>query len=105
MCGIVGFLSKSNGTIGDLNTIVQSMASAITYRGPDDGGTWSDVNIAIALGHRRLAILDLSSAGHQPMHSASDRYVLTATSTCQRNTRIKSLCWCFISQGFPRALV
>ena len=90
MCGIVGFLSKSNGTIGDLNTIVQSMASAITYRGPDDGGTWSDVNIAIALGHRRLALLDLSSAGHQPMHSASDRYVLAYNGEIYNHLEIRA---------------
>jgi len=52
------------------------MAEAITRRGPDDAGVWSDPDAGLALAHRRLAVLDLSPAGHQPMRSASGRYVL-----------------------------
>jgi asparagine synthase (glutamine-hydrolysing) len=52
------------------------MVSAINYRGPDDGGVWADEAVGLALGHRRLAIVDLSSAGHQPMHSVSGRWVI-----------------------------
>jgi len=52
------------------------MAEAILHRGPDDSGVWHDADICIALAHRRLSILDLSPAGHQPMHSACERYVL-----------------------------
>ncbi|WP_240342516.1 asparagine synthase (glutamine-hydrolyzing) [Methylococcus sp. EFPC2] len=52
------------------------MAAAIAYRGPDDSGAWVDQNANIALAHRRLSILDLSAAGHQPMASASGRYVI-----------------------------
>jgi len=52
------------------------MAAAVAHRGPDDAGVWADPAIGIALAHQRLAILDLSAAGHQPMLSASGRYVI-----------------------------
>lgn len=55
---------------------LKRMTDAIAYRGPDDDGGWSDSDCRIALGHRRLAIVDLSDAGRQPMASASGRYVL-----------------------------
>ncbi len=52
------------------------MAQAIVHRGPDDSGIWLDATHGLALAHRRLSILDLSPAGHQPMHSGNGRYVL-----------------------------
>ena len=55
---------------------IRSMAFAIRQRGPDDLGAWADPSTGVALGHARLAIIDLSAAGHQPMVSASDRYVI-----------------------------
>jgi asparagine synthase (glutamine-hydrolysing) len=75
MCGLAGYLDSA-GSIDTQDGIVLlgRMASALAHRGPDDAGGW--IEGSVALGHRRLAILDLSSAGHQPMHSADGRYVL-----------------------------
>ena len=75
MCGIAGFITAPTDTI-KLTTITKKMADTIAHRGPDDYGIWIDENCQIALGHQRLSILDLSSAGHQPMHSACNRFVM-----------------------------
>jgi asparagine synthase (glutamine-hydrolysing) len=76
MCGVAGFLSISS-LDDSAEQMVAGMARAIARRGPDDQGTWIDRHAGIALGHRRLAIVDLSAAGHQPMVSASGRYVMS----------------------------
>jgi len=77
MCGITGFLHYNNSrSIDELDFIVKAMAEQIKERGPDDGGQWIDAEYGVALGHRRLSIVDLSPAGHQPMVSACGRYVL-----------------------------
>ena len=52
------------------------MADSLAHRGPDDAGTWVDAHGGVAFGHRRLSVIDLSAAGHQPMFSASNRYVI-----------------------------
>jgi asparagine synthase (glutamine-hydrolysing) len=77
MCGITGFLSLP-GRLSETEaeTTARIMADAIARRGPDSAGTWADPEAGIAFGHRRLAIIDLSPAGHQPMASASGRYVI-----------------------------
>lgn len=77
MCGITGILDTSHQTLNsDLQSTVSQMTNSIHHRGPDDSGTWMDARDGIALGHRRLSIIDLSQAGHQPMHSACGRYVI-----------------------------
>ncbi len=76
MCGIVGFCDPEVHGSDDLKTQISRMTRAIMHRGPDDEGHWCESDIGLALGHRRLSILDLSAAGHQPMHSASGRYVV-----------------------------
>ncbi|HSD11569.1 MAG TPA: asparagine synthase (glutamine-hydrolyzing) [Candidatus Binatia bacterium] len=77
MCGISGLLDRSGAhERGEMEAIVSCMADALHHRGPDDSGTWVDAEAGIALGHRRLAIVDLSPAGHQPMLSACGRYVI-----------------------------
>ncbi len=74
MCGIAGFLAS--GRLGDSpSEVVQGMSDAILHRGPDAGGNWVDADAGVALGHRRLSILDLSPEGSQPMVSHSGRLV------------------------------
>ena len=72
MCGITCFWGQKAPSAA----IVRKMAAQILHRGPDDSGVWTDVNAGLALGHRRLAIVDLSAAGHQPMQSACERFVV-----------------------------
>jgi asparagine synthase (glutamine-hydrolysing) len=72
MCGLAGILGP--GAAGQ-DTLV-AMARSIAHRGPDDEGVWIDAGTGIGLAHRRLAIVDLSPMGHQPMASASGRLVL-----------------------------
>jgi asparagine synthase (glutamine-hydrolysing) len=76
MCGFAGFLSLTNADIVDHNVVLSAMANAITHRGPDDSGVWLHPNQTVGFSHRRLAIMDLSAAGHQPMASVGGRYTL-----------------------------
>ena len=76
MCGVTGFLTLSSETESELKGSVCRMTDQLTHRGPDDSGFWVDRGAGIALGQRRLSILDLSRDGHQPMHSESGRYVI-----------------------------
>src|SRR5438309_1499405 len=73
MCGIAGIISAKGLDPG----LLERMTSAVAHRGPDDVGLWIDAEARVGLGHRRLAIVDLSPAGHQPMLSADGRFVLT----------------------------
>ncbi len=67
------------------------MTSSISNRGPDDGGHWIDREAGVALGHRRLSILDLSPAGHQPMHSVSGRYVIVFNGEIYNHNQIRKV--------------
>jgi asparagine synthase (glutamine-hydrolysing) len=77
MCGIAGVLTSAAGSREPLERNATAMADSIAHRGPDDHGLWSDADAGIALTHRRLSIVDLSPAGHQPMTSADGRFVVT----------------------------
>ena len=77
MCGIVGILLLPNGANPRRLAAVEDMSEALHHRGPDGGSSWMDPDAGIAFGHRRLAIVDLSDAGRQPMVSASERLVMT----------------------------
>ena len=72
MCGIAGLWTRPGR---DLN-VAGAMADAIAHRGPDDRGVWTDPAAGIAFGQRRLAIIDLSASGHQPMASKNGRFVI-----------------------------
>ena len=74
MCGIAGFIDRS---VTEPEELCRRMSNALAHRGPDDHGIWTDSQTGVALGHRRLAVLDLSAAGHQPMRSPHERYVIT----------------------------
>ncbi len=76
MCGIAGFLTGASRALPDSERIAREMCERIQSRGPDDMGIWEDSGHGVTLGHRRLAIVDVSAQGHQPMISACGRYVV-----------------------------
>jgi asparagine synthase (glutamine-hydrolysing) len=76
MCGLAGFWGIGTYSEEALLSSVRCMADVLRHRGPDDTGAWADVQAGMVLGHRRLSIIDLSSAGHQPMHSDGERFVM-----------------------------
>jgi asparagine synthase (glutamine-hydrolysing) len=73
MCGILGVLSTQRVSRDEMC----AMLEVLRHRGPDDGDVWQDTDAGMSLGHRRLSILDLSAAGHQPMISHCQRYVIS----------------------------
>lgn len=75
MCGIAGFFRPRGGEVTSAY-ILRCMTNVLQHRGPDDEGAWLDLEAGVALGHRRLAIIDTSPLGHQPMLSPSGRYVI-----------------------------
>lgn len=85
MCGITGFLSTQHHDV----SILQRMATTLTHRGPDDAGIWCQTDAGISLAHRRLAIVDLSQAGHQPMHSVNGRYILVFNGEIYNHSQLR----------------
>jgi len=78
MCGIAGFLNtRAAVSLADASEISAAMNRSLQHRGPDDDGVWIDAEVGVSLVHRRLSIVDLSPAGHQPMVSADGRFVIT----------------------------
>lgn len=87
MCGIVGVW----GPLADKRGVIEGSCQRIRYRGPDSQGYWEDEAAGLALGHVRLAILDLSEAGHQPMLSACGRYVLILNGEIYNHLALRSM--------------
>jgi len=73
MCGIAGFITPEKW---DFNHVLNNMVQKLHHRGPDSKGTWCDADFGLGLGHARLSIIDLTPTGHQPMQSASGRYMM-----------------------------
>lgn len=77
MCGIAGIICRSDANQGDLQPLLERMASAMAHRGPDDQGIYVSPNGYVGLANRRLAIRDLSPAGHMPMADETGNVVIT----------------------------
>lgn len=83
MCGIVGLLATSRGRPDEeLRRLVGTMCDALAHRGPDADGLWADPDSGVALAQRRLAVVDLTPSGAQPMVSASGRSVIVYNGEC-----------------------
>ena len=89
MCGLTGFICKGIQSENEINNQLELMTSSIKHRGPDDFGYWVDKDRKFALGHRRLSILDLSEAGHQPMVSKSSRFVIAFNGEIYNHLRLR----------------
>jgi asparagine synthase (glutamine-hydrolysing) len=77
MFGLTGFWQLQHAISSEgLQAAARRMVKGLHHRGPDESGTWADESVGLALGHRRLAVVGLSAAGHQPMHSTSRRWVI-----------------------------
>jgi asparagine synthase (glutamine-hydrolysing) len=76
MCGFAGIVTTAFLRKEALESIAETMSAQIAHRGPDDKGCWTEPDAGVAFGFRRLAIIDLSAHGHQPMRSASGRFTL-----------------------------
>ena len=76
MCGIVGFIEKKYFNAEKAKSIIKKMTDSMFHRGPDDSGFWMDNKNKLALGHRRLSVIDVSKAGLQPMSSSNSRFVI-----------------------------
>jgi asparagine synthase (glutamine-hydrolysing) len=91
MCGIAGFLSKGLKDLSqrDSEKILLQMGQNISSRGPDDCGAWLDLDVGVGLSHRRLSVVELSVAGHQPMLSPSSRYAIVFNGEIYNHNRIR----------------
>lgn len=78
LCGFAGYVRNSSGPFDEAasEATLRSMAESIRHRGPDSEGIWLNESCSLGLSHRRLSILDLSPMGHQPMASASGRFII-----------------------------
>ena len=90
MCGITGFFGGDFTTTTLNESTLVGMADRLLTRGPDSSGIWLDASAKIGLAHRRLAIVDLSDAGHQPMGSHSDRYIITYNGEIYNSAEIRN---------------
>jgi asparagine synthase (glutamine-hydrolysing) len=95
MCGIAGILHFNNQPVSV--TDIKKMTDTLIHRGPDGEGQWINAKGNIGLGHRRLSIIDLSTAGHQPMHYANNRYTITFNGEIYNYIELKDI---LIQKGY-----
>jgi asparagine synthase (glutamine-hydrolysing) len=92
MCGFTGYLASNNQAFdANAEPTLRQMANAIVHRGPDSDGYWTDHAAGIGLAHRRLAVVDLSPAGAQPMASGSGRYVIAFNGEIYNHPRLRQM--------------
>jgi asparagine synthase (glutamine-hydrolysing) len=91
MCGFAGVLDASGKRRAGLGAAVQTMAETLRHRGPDDAGEWVDETAGVAVGFRRLAILDLSAAGHQPMASRDGQLILVLNGEIYNHRELRTM--------------
>lgn len=97
MCGFAGFVAIDSARIGDAQAVAHQMIERLVHRGPDAGDVWVDESGGVALGHRRLAIIELSSAGAQPMHSRSGNLTLVYNGEIYNHLDMRD------ALGFPKS--
>ncbi|MBI4633164.1 MAG: asparagine synthase (glutamine-hydrolyzing) [Deltaproteobacteria bacterium] len=91
MCGFAGFMNKSNTLSREmLERTATRMAETLRHRGPDGSGVWADPDCGVALGFRRLAILDLTPTGHQPMTAHNGRFIIAFNGEIYNHKDIKA---------------
>ena len=90
MCGFTGFLAETVSNWANVDALLLAMTERISNRGPDSADVWHDESSGIGLGHRRLAVIDLSPAGAQPMHSADGRYVIAFNGEIYNHFKIRA---------------
>lgn len=90
MCGFSGYFTNKKFST-DESSLLEAMGRSIINRGPDGGGYWFDSAAGIGLSHRRLAIVDLTAAGHQPMHSSSGRFVIAFNGEIYNHGELRAL--------------
>lgn len=90
MCGFTGFYLNHERSKPDLENIVSKMTDTLEHRGPDDKGVWCDPANGLALGHRRLSIVDLSPTGHQPMSSRNNQYIIVLNGEIYNHVELRN---------------
>lgn len=89
MCGFAGFIT-TRGLSKSISEVLHGMASRIQHRGPDGSGTWYDTAQNVGLCHNRLAIVELSEAGHQPMQCEAQRFVLVFNGEIYNHLKLRA---------------
>ena len=97
MCGFAGIYSVNQNSVN--SEILSKMSQKLVHRGPDDSGLWIDDSGSVGLAHQRLAVVDLTSAGHQPMQSSSNRFTIVFNGEIYNHQELRKQLDCFDWSG------